>query len=130
LRKVTRDAEGGAMSDEPKGPRRGQTGADRDTGIETTDEGLLEDEAFRSVDGAYSDEPENPAFRAVIEAGGGVSEGFEQSEAMLVDNASEGELAGWHQVLRDAGRPEPDPDRAVYGEADHESGEDEGPGER
>jgi hypothetical protein len=117
------------MSNETDEPRKGQTGADRDTGIETTDEGLLEDEAFRSVDGAYSDEPENPAFRAVIEAGGGVAEGFEQSEAMLVDNASEGELAGWHQVLRDQGRPEPDPERAVYGEADHETDEEEPSGD-
>ena len=113
------------MSNGSEPRRQGQTGADRDTDIETTDEGLLEDEAFRSVDGAYSDEPRDPAFQAVIEAGGGVAEGFEQSEAMLVDNASEGELAGWHQVLRDQGRPEPDPERAVYGEADHETADDE-----
>ena len=108
-----------------QGPRRGQTGADRDTSIETTDDNLLEDEAFRTVDGAYGDEPADPAFQAVIEAGGGVAEGFEQAEAMLVDNASEGPLGGMHQVLRDQGPVEPDPDRGVYGEADHESHADD-----
>lgn len=108
------------MSQQDEEPRRGQTGADRDTEIETTDADLLEDEAFRSVDGAYADEPFDPAFQAVIEAGGGVAEGFEQSEAQLVDNASEGELGGLHQVLRDQGAVETDPDEGVYGEADQE----------
>lgn len=113
------------MSQEPEEPPRGQRGADRDTSIETTDENLIQDEAFQTVDGAYADEPPDPAFQAVIEAGGGVAEGFEQSEAQLVDNASEGELGGMHQVLRDAGQPEPDEEQAVYGEADHEIAEDE-----
>ena len=43
----------------------------------------IDDDEFRTPDGAYSDEPYDPAFQAVIEAGGGVAEGFEQSEAEL-----------------------------------------------
>jgi len=81
----------------------------------------LDDEAFRTVDGAYSDEPADPAMAPVIEAGGGVAEGFEQSEAQLVDNASEGPLDGTQRLLDDVGAPEAEPDRGVYGDADHES---------
>jgi len=90
------------------------------------DPGGLEDEAFRTVDGAYSDEPADPAMEAVIEAGGGVSEGFEQSEAELVDNASQGPIDGTQRLFDDAGAPEEEPDRGVYGDADHErSSEDD-----
>ncbi|MGD9570853.1 MAG: hypothetical protein AB7V62_03070 [Thermoleophilia bacterium] len=80
----------------------------------------LDDEAFRTVDGAQSDEPLDPAMIPVIEAGGGVSEGFEQSEAALVDNASYGPLDGTQRILDDAFDPEDEEDRAVYGEADEE----------
>jgi hypothetical protein len=96
------------------------SGADRDPDVETSDIGSLEDEAFRTVDGAQSDEPEDPAFQAVIEAGGGVSEGFEQAEAQLVDNATDDDLASLKRVLGDAGQPEEDEDQGVYGEADEE----------
>jgi hypothetical protein len=81
----------------------------------------LDDEAFRTVDGAYSDEPADPAMAPVIEAGGGVAEGFEQAEAELVDHASEGPLDGTQRLFDDAGAPEEGPDRGVYGDADHES---------
>lgn len=80
----------------------------------------LDDDAFRSVDGAQSDEPADPAWVPVIEAGGGVAEGFEQSEAQLVDNASEGPLDGTKRILRDAFSPEAEEDEGVYGEADEE----------
>jgi hypothetical protein len=80
----------------------------------------LDDEAFRTVDGAYSDEPLDPAMIPVIEAGGGVAEGFEQSEALLVDNASEGDDDGTSRILADEFDEEAEPDRAVYGEADRE----------
>ena len=87
----------------------------------------LDDEAFRTVDGAYSDEPYDPAMAPVIESGGGVSEGFEQSEAQLVDNASEGPIDGTQRILDDAYGPEAEEDEAVYGEADEEDvSEDEG----
>jgi hypothetical protein len=80
----------------------------------------FEPDDFPTVDGAYSDESADPAMAPVIEAGGGVSEGFEQSEALLVEHASEGGVDGTMLILRDAGAPEPEPDPAVYGDADHE----------
>lgn len=80
----------------------------------------LDDDAFRTIDGAQSDEPLDPAMIPVIEAGGGVAEGFEQAEAQLVDNATEGPADGTDRILEDAGEPEAEPDRGVYGEADHE----------
>jgi hypothetical protein len=104
------------MEERPKG----FSGADRDPDVETSDIGSLDDKAFRTVDGAQSDEPEDPAFQAVIEAGGGVSEGFEQAEAELVDNATDDDLASLKRVMRDAGEPEEDEDQGVYGEADEE----------
>jgi hypothetical protein len=78
----------------------------------------LDDEAFRTVDGAQSDEPLDPAMIPVIESGGGVAGGFEQSEALLVDNASFGPDDGTQRILDDAFAPEAEPDEAVYGEAD------------
>ncbi len=79
----------------------------------------LADELLLSVDGAYSDERADPAMAPVIEAGGGVAEGFEQSEALLVDHATSG-LGGTMRILRDAGAMEAEPDTATYGEADQE----------
>lgn len=99
---------------------RGFPGSDRDPDIETSDLGLLGDEAFRTVDGAQSAEPVDPAFQAVIEAGGGVSEGFEQAEAQLVDNATDDDPASLRRVLDDAWEPESEKDRGVYGEGDAE----------
>jgi hypothetical protein len=80
----------------------------------------LEEEAFRSVDGAYGDEPADPRMQAVIEAGGGVAEGFEQAEALLVDHATLGGLDATDRILRDAGAPEQFNEHGVYGEADEE----------
>jgi hypothetical protein len=71
------------------------------------------------VEDAFSDEAADPAMAPVIEAGGGVSEGFEQSEALLIDHATSG-VGGTNRILRDAGEPEREPDPAVYGEADEE----------
>jgi hypothetical protein len=84
------------------------------------DERELDPDAFRTVDGAYSDEPPDPAMIAVIEAGGGVAEGFEQSEALLVDHAVEGDDDGTSRLLQDAFPDERESDPAVYGEADRE----------
>jgi hypothetical protein len=58
-------------------------------------------------------ELDDEAFRTV-------AEGFEQSEAQLVDNASEGYDDGTDRILRDEFDAEAEPDRAVYGEADRE----------
>jgi hypothetical protein len=73
-----------------------------------------------SVDGVYSDNLVDPAMAPVIEAGGGVAEGFEQAEALLVDHATREGLDATTHILRDAGAVEEEPDRGIYGEADHE----------
>lgn len=80
----------------------------------------LEDEGFRTVDGAGSDEPLDPAMIPVIEGGGGVAEGFEQSEAELVDNAEQGPLDGTERILEDAGEAEAEEPRGTYGQPDQE----------
>lgn len=80
----------------------------------------IDDDAFRTPDGGFSDEPYDPAMQAVIEAGGGVAEGFEQSEAALIDHASHGDDAGTERILEDAFDEEAEEDRGVYGEADEE----------
>jgi hypothetical protein len=56
--------------------------------------------------------------RAVDEAGGGVSEGFELAEADLIEHASHGDSLSTSAILRDTGLEEPEPTDAVYGEAD------------
>lgn len=69
----------------------------------------------------YSDEESvPPEMAAVIEAGGGVSEGFELAEEELIDHAEWAPLDATKRVLRDAGAAEAEPERGVYGEADHE----------
>ncbi len=62
----------------------------------------------------------DPAMRPVLEAGGGVSEGFEEAEAELIENAELGDEDGTELILEDAPAVEAEPDRATYGEADHE----------
>ena len=71
-----------------------------------------------------------PEMRAVYEAGGGEAEGFEQSEEMLIRNATHDDGGG--KPLDDAFTPEAESDRstAEYGEADQiestETDDDEG----
>jgi len=76
-------------------------------------------DALPTVDDAFSDDAADPAMAPVIEAGGGVSEGFEQAEALLIDHATSG-IGGTNRILRDAGEPESESDPGVYGEADEE----------
>jgi hypothetical protein len=59
--------------------------------------------------------------RAVEEAGGGVSEGFELSEAALVEHASHGDEVPSSQIIRDGGMLDEERSGAVYGEADGEA---------
>jgi hypothetical protein len=63
---------------------------------------------------------EDPSEAAVREAGGGESEGFEESEAALIDHAQHGDQG--HSPLRDAFAPEAESDRSgvEYGQADEE----------
>ena len=61
--------------------------------------------------------------KAVEEAGGGVAEGFERSEAELIEHASHGDERSTSAILRDAGRDEigePEAGSVEYGEADEE----------
>jgi len=90
---------------------------DEDEDLEREPE--FEFEALPTVDDAFSDTPSDPAMAPVIEAGGGVAEGFEQAEALLIDHATS-EWDGTNRILRDAGAAEDEPDQAVYGEADEE----------
>lgn len=57
-------------------------------------------------------------WRAVEEAGGGVSEGFELAEADLVEHASHGDEVPTSRILWDAGTLDEERSDAVYGEAD------------
>lgn len=71
-----------------------------------------------SLDGAYGD-PGDPAMEAVIEGGGGVSEGFEQAEEQLVEHATDSE-GSTRDLLGDAiDEDAPGSDDDKYGEADH-----------
>ena len=94
------------------------------------DDRVAEEEAAAARDagrigGTAGDENDfDPQMRPVYEAGGGESEGFEQAEADLVDNAQHGD--GHGDPISDAYAPEAESDRAgvEYGDADHE---DKGP---
>jgi hypothetical protein len=56
--------------------------------------------------------------RAVEEAGGGESEGFELAEQELIEHTSHGDEHNPARIMRDAA--DEDPLREVYGEADEE----------
>ena len=82
----------------------------------------IEDEVAAEDPGAIggrAPEGEDPAMRPVEEAGGGESEGFEQAEADLVENAEHGD-GGGPSPTRAAFPPEAasDESTAEYGEAD------------
>ena len=80
--------------------------------------GSATDEARLSSDGVYDDEElADPAMQAVIEGGGGVSEGFEQAEALLVQNATDSE-GSTRDILFDAIDEEDGADPDIYGEGD------------
>ena len=71
------------------------------------------------------DEKNDPAMQPVEEAGGGVSEGFEQAEEDLIENASHGEGAGNPETdAIDNEDAEAERSTAEYGEADDEDPED------
>ncbi len=75
-----------------------------------------------NVGDAYSEAYTDPAMAPVFEAGGGVAEGFEDSEALLIEHATEGGLDATMRILRDADEAEveAEAERGIYGEADHE----------
>jgi hypothetical protein len=57
--------------------------------------------------------------RAVDEAGGGESEGFELAEQELIEHTSHGDEHTPSRILRDA-EPDEEQTDSVYGEADEE----------
>jgi hypothetical protein len=91
---------------------------------EPRDEDLLEHEEEAAAQEAAAiggDAPEyegGEAERAVEEGGGGVAEGFEESEAELIEAASHGERR--HNPAEDEFTPEVESDEsgAIYGEPD------------
>jgi len=58
------------------------------------------------IGGVTGEEELDPAQRSVIEAGGGVSGGFEEAERALIEHASHGDQQAAHAILHDQGRPE------------------------
>jgi hypothetical protein len=70
------------------------------------------------IGGRVPPETGDPSMDPVYQAGGGEEEGFEESEAELIENATHGD--GYAQPERDAISPELESDRstAVYGEGD------------
>ncbi len=79
-----------------------------------------------AIGGVAGDEDLDPARRPVQEGGGGEAEGFEESEALLIEHASHGDQQSAHAVLHDQGRAEERVD-SEDGEADgqYSSGLDE-----
>ena len=82
--------------------------ADRETDAAAAEAG--------AVGGPGADQDLDPAERATAEHGGGVAEGFEQSERELVEHASHGDPAPDPESLAsdEAAHPEPE-----HGDADH-----------
>ncbi|HZL49236.1 MAG TPA: hypothetical protein VFC30_09515 [Solirubrobacteraceae bacterium] len=72
------------------------------------------------IGGVSGEEDRDPAQRAVIEAGGGVSEGFEESERALIDHASHGDQKAAHAILHDQGAAEEQGAAHEDSESDHE----------
>lgn len=73
-----------------------------------------------AIGGRVGDEQLDPAQRPVREAGGGEAEGFEETEAALIDHTSHGDQRPAHTILRDRGRSEEQNSRRADAEADHE----------
>jgi hypothetical protein len=69
-----------------------------------------------AIGGRAGDEDLDDAERPLAEGGEGTSEGFEQAEADLVENASHGE--GEADPLHQAGEAEASRDPAAHGEPD------------
>ena len=93
-----------------------------DDDLNAAPEDELAAELLTNVGDAYSEVHTDPAMAPVLEAGGGVAEGFEDSEALLVEHATGGGLDATMRILRDADEAEveAEPERGIYGEADHE----------
>jgi hypothetical protein len=71
------------------------------------------------IGGVAGDENLDPRQRAVLEAGGGEAEGFEQAEGLLIEHASHGDQRPAHTILHDSGPDEEENSRREDSEADH-----------
>jgi hypothetical protein len=82
------------------------------------------------IGGVTGEEYIDPAQLPITEAGGGVSEGFEESEQALIEHASHGDQQSAHAILHDRGHPEEESLTREDSESDHERsselGEDSG----
>ncbi len=72
------------------------------------------------IGGVTGEEDLDPAQLPVTEAGGGVSEGFEESERALIEHASHGDQQSAHTILHDQGLPEEADGTREDSESDHE----------
>ncbi len=72
------------------------------------------------IGGVAGDENLPPRERAVIEGGGGESEGFEQAEELLIEHASHGDMRSTNAILHDRGPSEEENSSREDGEADGE----------
>ncbi|MHB8491708.1 MAG: hypothetical protein ACYDA6_05775 [Solirubrobacteraceae bacterium] len=79
----------------------------------------MEDDNTRSEAADDRAERHREERRAVDEAGGGQSEGFELAEQDLIEHASHGDQHTPARIMQDAG-PDEEPTDSVYGEADSE----------
>ncbi|MGI8460218.1 MAG: hypothetical protein ACR2OC_01085 [Solirubrobacterales bacterium] len=105
------------MNETPPDPPENDQLADREADAAAKEAGAIGGKVSADRPDPGSDEPADPAEHAVLEGGGGVSEGFEQAEGDLIEHASHGD-------------PAPDPttqisdeaegDDAEHGAADHE----------
>ncbi len=93
---------------------------DEGTGDLVSDEELAAGEEAAAIGGVAGDEHLPPAQRPLVEAGEGESEGFEESERLLIEAASHGDHSG--HPLGDGFPAEDERTRnlTIYGEADHE----------
>ncbi len=89
--------------------------AERDEQVLRKEEEAAAAEA-RRIGGRSGMEGMDEAKRASAEHGGGESEGFEEAEDLLKEQATHGDSLG--DPLRDAGKVEEEEGPAVYGEAD------------
>jgi hypothetical protein len=109
------------------------TGGDRASGAHSDEAVERESRAAAEEAGAIGGDPGEEygveeSERAVAEGGGGVSEGFEEAEHELVENATHEAVAPDPSEL--AGEPEDQRAQTEYGEADHEraQGDEDEPG--
>jgi hypothetical protein len=97
--------------------------SDRDD-LASDQDGLLSDpDDFPSGEDPLRDleERRREARRAVDEAGGGESEGFELAEEELIEHSSHGDQHSTGVIMRDAASDDaPDKGDELYGEADEE----------